>query len=362
MCVVCQAPIQTEQLEAFGNQFLNILNHASAAFMISVGHRTGLFETMRHLPRATSQEIAEAAELNERYVREWLGAMTAAGIVQCDEQGKRFSLPSAHRALLSREPGTDNLAPLTQYFSLFGRVEDQIVECFRRGGGVPYEAYGRFHEVMMEESDQSVVGALFDHILPLIPGIVDRLEAGIRVLDVGCGRGSAIQRMAEAFPASTFTGYDLSAEAIAFGRERARAAGLNNLKFEVRDLSDFDQTAPVAAYDWITAFDAVHDQARPDRMLAGVRRALRPDGVFLMQDIGASSNVAENRDHPVGTLLYTISCMHCMSVSLAQGGLGVGAMWGEQQTREFLHQAGFASVERHILSHDVQNYFYVVRP
>jgi hypothetical protein len=106
----------------------------------------------------------------------------------------------------------------------------------------------------------------------------------------------------------------------------------------------------------------VHDQARPDRVLAGVRRALRSDGVFLMQDIGASSNVAENRDHLVGTLLYTISCMHCMSVSLAQGGLGVGAVWGEQQTREFLRQAGFASVERHTLPHDVQNYFYVVRP
>jgi hypothetical protein len=140
MCVVCQAPIQTEQLEAFSHQFLDILNHASAAFMISVGHRTGLFEAMRHLPASTSQEIAQAAELNERYVREWLGAMTAAGIVHCDDRGERYELPAAHRALLSREPGTDNLAPLTQYFGMFGRVEDRIVECFRRGGGVPYEA------------------------------------------------------------------------------------------------------------------------------------------------------------------------------------------------------------------------------
>ena len=127
-----------------------------------------------HRAASTSQEIAEAAALNERYVREWLGAMTAAGIVHCDDRGERYELPAAHRALLSREPGTDNLAPLTQYFSMFGRVEDRIVECFRRGGGVPYEAYDRFHEVMMDESDQSVVGALFDHILPLIPGIEGR--------------------------------------------------------------------------------------------------------------------------------------------------------------------------------------------
>jgi SAM-dependent methyltransferase len=362
MCVICQAPIATAELEAFGSRFLELLNHASAALMISVGHRVGLFEAMRCPGAATRQEISDRAGLNERYVREWLGAMTSAGIVRCDIRGERFELPAAHRALLTGEPGADNLAPLSQYFSVLGQVEDRIVECFRQGGGVPYEAYGRFHDVMMEDSDQSVVRALTDQILPLIPGIMDRLRAGIRVLDVGCGRGSALHRLAGEFPASTFLGCDLSAEAISFARGRAREAGLGNLEYEVRDLSDFDQTAPVAAYDLITAFDAVHDQARPDRLLAGVRRALGVDGVFLMQDIGASSNVAENRDHPVGTLLYTISCMHCMSVSLAQGGLGVGAMWGEQQTREFLRLAGFGTVERHTLAHDLQNYYYVVRP
>jgi cyclopropane fatty-acyl-phospholipid synthase-like methyltransferase len=188
------------------------------------------------------------------------------------------------------------------------------------------------------------------------------LHNGIDVLDVGCGRGKALLAMAKKFPNSRFTGWDLSAEATRDAANEANALGITNVIFEVRDLSDFDKSAPPAAFDLITAFDAIHDQARPDHVLAGIRRALRPDGVFLMQDIGASSNVAENRDHLIGTLLYSLSCTHCMTVSLAQGGLGVGAMWGETMTREFLTNAGFGNVERHTLPHDIQNYYYLVKP
>ncbi len=165
--------------------------------------------------------------------------------------------------------------------------------------------------------------------------------------------------MAQAFPASEFVGYELSEEAVSYGRDKAKEAGLNNVTFEVRDLTTFDEDAPEDAFDLITAFDAIHDQARPDHVLAGTRRALKPTGTFLMQDIGASSNVAENREHPIGPLLYSISCMHCMTVSLAQGGMGVGAMWGEQMTKEFLKDAGFCQVKRHILEHDIQNYYYI---
>ena len=167
--------------------------------------------------------------------------------------------------------------------------------------------------------------------------------------------------MAQAFPESRFTGYDLSSEAIAYAQARARELGLRNVRFVARDLTDFDQTAETAAFDFVTAFDAIHDQARPDRVLAGIRRTLAPGGTFLMQDIGASSNVHENRDHPIGTLLYGISCSHCMTVSLAQGGLGVGAVWGEQLTREFLAHAGFTRIEKRTLPHDIQNYYYIVR-
>lgn len=158
---------------------------------------------------------------------------------------------------------------------------------------------------------------LFEHLLPLDPQIGDQLEAGIEVLDVGCGRGRALLAMAERFPHSRFTGLDLSGAAIDWARARARERGLGNIRFQQQDLTSFDLDAPSEAFDMITAFDAIHDQARPDRVLAGIRRALRPGGLFFMQDIGASSNVAENLDHPLGPLLYYLSCSHCMTVSLA---------------------------------------------
>jgi ubiquinone/menaquinone biosynthesis C-methylase UbiE len=328
--------------------------------MISLGYRAGLFETMKNqLQAATSTDIAHAAGLHERYVREWLGAMVTGEIVDVDETGTYFHLPASRAAMLTEGGEGECLAHLTQYIPLMGSVEDRILYCFKHGGGVPYDMYPRFHEVMATDSGQTVVACLLDHILPLVPGLTMSLKHGIRVLDIGCGRGNALRLLAQTFPQSTFVGFDLSEAAIGYAREQVKRAGLENITFEVRDLSTFDTEAAQSAFDLITAFDAIHDQARPDKVLAGIRRALKPKGTFLMQDIGASSNIAENRDHPIGPLLYTISCMHCMTVSLAQGGLGVGAMWGEQMTREFLANAGFGKVERHTLDHDIQNYYYL---
>jgi ubiquinone/menaquinone biosynthesis C-methylase UbiE len=214
---------------------------------------------------------------------------------------------------------------------------------------------------MAEDSGQSVLSSLESHILPLVPGLADRLAGGIQVLDVGCGRGRILHRLAALYPHSRFLGMDLSAEAIASAREEAARAGLHNITFVAADLSDFDVSAESEAFDLITTFDAVHDQAQPLRVLRGIRRALKPEGVYLMQDIRAASDVHDNIGHPIGTFLYTISCMHCMTVSLAQGGEGVGAVWGEEMTRAYLQRAGFRSIETHQLAHDIQNNWYVVR-
>ena len=311
-------------------------------------------------PPLTSAALAQRAGLVERYVREWLGALVVARVVEFDPEGETYQLPPEHAALLT-DRGAANLAVFAQYIPLLGTVEDEIVRCFHEGGGVPYARYGRFHEVMAEDSGQTVLPALFDHILPLAPGLTGRLESGIAVLDVGCGRGRALMLMAERYPKSRFTGYDLSADAVAWARERARQLGLDNVSFEARDLTDFDRSAEAAAFDFVTTFDAVHDQARPLSVLQGIFRTLRPGGVYLMQDIHASSHVNHNCEHPLGTLLYTISCMHCMSVSLAQGGEGLGAMWGREQAEELLRRSGFRSISVHQLAHDVQNDYYVMR-
>lgn len=136
---------------------------------------------------------------------------------------------------------------------------------------------------------------------------------------------------------------------------------MTNVDFKVTDASDLDQKIEPTSFDFVTTFDAVHDQARPASVLKGIHRALKPRGLYLMQDIRGSSDVRKNVGHPIGTFLYTVSCMHCMTVSLAQGGEGLGTLWGEEKTREYLERAGFSSVEKHELAHDIQNNWYVTR-
>ncbi len=344
--------------ERFADHMTTVLNHAALGLMTSVGHRTGLFDVMRDAAPSTSGELAEQAGLDERYVREWLGAMTTAGVVEYEPGADRYRLPAEHAAALTRAARPGNLATTFQWIPLLGSVEDEIVRCFEQGGGVPYASYGRFHAVMAEESDQTVVAGLLEHILPLVPGLVERLGKGIDVLDVGCGSGRALQLLARRFPKSRFAGVDASERAVEIAREETEAEGLANLRFEVRDAAALE-TAD--AFDLVLAFDAIHDQARPAEVLAGIAAALRPDGVFLMQEIGGSSDVQQDAAHPLATFLYTVSCLHCMTVSLASGGAGLGAMWGERTARRMLAEAGFGQVEVQALPHDPINRYYVSR-
>jgi len=343
--------------EAFAERMIGVLNDGAIAIMTSIGHRTGLFDAMAGMPPSTSHQIARAASLNERYVREWLAAMVVGRIVEHDPEKKTYRLPPEHAAFLTRAASPDNLAVTARFIPLMGSVEDGIVERFERGGGLPYSSFPRFHEVMAEDSGQTVVAALTDHILPLVPGLTERLEGGIDVMDVGCGSGRALNLMARTFPSSRFVGYDFSEEAIACARAEAEERGTANLRFEVKDAAALDEKE---RYDLITTFDAIHDQAMPGAVLNGIADALRGDGVYLMQDIAGSSHLHNNMDHPVGPLLYTISTMHCMTVSLAQGGEGLGTMWGEEKAREMLKEAGFKEVEVKRLPHDFQNCYFIV--
>jgi len=344
----------------FDEWFINALNGGTLMLMISIGHRTGLFDVMAGLEWTNSVELAKEADLNERYVREWLGAMATGGIVEVDADD-RYRLPEDHAQFITRSSAQENMATFAQYISVLGSVEDDIVECFKKGGGVSYEKFPRFHEVMAEESGLTILEALEDHILPLIPGLTDKLRAGKSVLDVGCGRGKAILKMAKLFPKSTFKGLDLSEEAISWARQEAAKRGLQNVEFEVRDASDFDDTAEPQYYDFVTTFDAIHDQAKPLAVLKGIRKTLKPGGTYLMQDIHSTSHVHKDIEHPMAPTLYTISCMHCMTVSLAQGGDGLGAMWGREKARELLREAGFKDIKIHQLEHDIQNDYYVMK-
>ncbi|GAB4358594.1 MAG: class I SAM-dependent methyltransferase [Kiloniellaceae bacterium] len=344
--------------EAFAGRMAETVNAAAVTVMVSVGHRTGLFDTLADLPPGTSAEIAAAAELSERYVREWLAVMVTGGIVRYDVRRKTYHLPAEHAACLTRGAPLGNFAVAANAIPVVAAVHDRIVECFETGEGTRYEDYPCFHQMMAEDSGQTVVAQLFDLVLPLAPELPGRLAEGIEVLDAGCGSGRALLAMAERFPNSRFTGYDLCADAIATAQQAAKAAGLANIRFEQRDLTGFDEAA---RYDLVTSFDAVHDQKDPQGLLNSLHRALKPGGVYLMQDIGGSAQLENNIDFPMAAFLYTASCMHCMPVSLGQGGAGLGTMWGWETAEAMLQQAGFAKPERTTFEHDPLNVWFVSR-
>jgi len=359
----------TKSSEDFATNLTDILNGGTLSLMISIGHKTHLFDTMSKLYEqqqfATSAEITRAANLNERYVREWLGAMVAGRIVDYDESTDSYSLPQEHAALLTRAAGIDNFAMFFQYISLMGIVEDKIVECFYKGGGVPYSEYPKFQELQAEETSRIFDARLVDQILSLSNGLKHRLEKGIDVLDVGCGRGHAINVMAKAFPRSRFVGYDISNEGIKAANDEATKMELSNVRFEVKDLSLMNDSEQ---YDLITAFDTIHDQARPTKVLRAIYNALRTNGsneissIFLMQDIAASSYVNENISNPLAPTLYTISTMHCMTVSLASNGEGLGAVWGRQKAEQKLREAGFCrEIDVREIEGDILNYYYITK-
>ncbi len=342
--------------EEFAGRLVGILNDACVAVMTSIGHQTGLFDTLSRIGASTSAELATASGLNERYVREWLGAMTTARFVVHDSTRSTYLLPPEHAASLTPDAGPENLARMMQFVTMLAEVEQPIIECFRQGGGLPYSAYPRFHQLMAEDSAGVVDAALVDGILPLVDGVTDRLRAGIDVADIGCGSGHAINVLAQTFPASRFTGLDFSDEAIESARAEAGALGLTNAQFVVHDVATPGEGV---AYDLVTAFDAIHDQAHPAAVLTNIHDLLRPGGVFLLVDIKASSDVNDNIDLPWGTFLYTASTMHCMSVSLGLDGDGLGTAWGEQLALRMLADAGFGDVAVKEIETDPFNSYYV---
>jgi len=351
-------PFDQAEAAAFAERIGGVLDSGAVAFMLSVGHRLGLFDVLHRMPPATSAEIAGRAELAERYVREWLAVMVTARIVAYDPDAGLYTLPPEHAACLTRGAPLGNLALYGQHIAIMGAVQERVLACFESGEGTSYGDYPCFHQVMAEDSGQTVASQLCDVILPLGEGLTECLEAGADVLDAGCGRGGALLALAARFPESRFVGYDLCADAIAYAAQAARAAGLANLRFEARDLTGYDERT---RFDIVTSFDAVHDQKDPECLIRSLHGALKPGGAYLMQDIGGSARLENNLDFPMASLLYAISCVHCTPISLGQGGAGLGTMWGWETAEAMLRRAGFAAVERHVLPHDPMNVWFVAR-
>jgi len=353
----------------FQDKMVEILNYGSLNLVIGLGYRAGLFDIMdaRNRP-CTVEEICAAAGLNTRYVQEWLGVMVCGNIVELvrDDDGQpRFLLPKAHGDVLARRAGSGNLGVYTQEIPLLTACAmEPVFQGFLTGEGIPYEQYPDFHDFMAQLGDAKHRQVLVDTFLPSVDDgrVVQALHRGIHVCDLGCAQGVATLLMAQAFPASRFTGIDISAEALDTARADACKIGLTNVCFEQRDAAELHYPNDLSArFDYITAFDAIHDQTRPLDALRGIREIVKDDGAFSMIDIAAESDIDGNRNHPMGAFLYTVSLMHCMPVGLVDGGAGLGMMWGRQLAERMLGQAGFGRVSVTEIPNDPFNLHFFCR-
>ena len=344
-------------VQAFAEQVFGHYTGGMLTYMIDLGHRTGLFERLADGP-ATSEELAARGGVFERYVREWLSALATAGIVTYDPDSARFALPPEHAACLTGS-GAMNLAPQSQITTLLARYVEGVADAFRDGGGIPFTAYRPDFTEVMDGLSRGVLGDLLvADMLPRVDGLVDRLTEGTTVADVGCGTGHSTNLMAQAFPTSRFVGYDLAPDALEHARAEATAWGLDNVTFEVHDARELPLDP---GFGVVFAFDTIHDLVDPAGVLERINAALTPGGTFVMYDVAASSDLGENLEHPLGPFIYSVSTLHCMTVSLSEGGAGLGTGWGTQRAQAMLAEAGFIGVETHDLPDDPLNCLHVGR-
>jgi SAM-dependent methyltransferase len=292
--------------------------------------------------------------------------MVSGGIVlisRDDDGDDLFHLPKEHGDVLTRRAGSNNLGVYTQEIPLLTQCAmEGVVNGFSTGKGIAYDHYPRFQQFMTELANAKHREVLVDFFLPSVDDgkLIDHLSQGIHVCDLGCGEGVAAILMAEAFPESKFTGIDISEDVLDTGRANAGAKGLRNIQFINQDAATLkDSTVMQDAFDYITAFDAIHDQSRPLEALKSIHAMLKPGGLFSMVDIAAKSSIQGNMDHPMGPFLYTVSLMHCMPVGLVDNGEGLGMMWGEETAVDMLSRAGFARVEVLEIPQDSFNLHYL---
>jgi SAM-dependent methyltransferase len=353
------ATLDPARQEAFIGKVLHDTSATMTTFLAVIGDRLGLFKDLAGYGPATASELAERTDLHERYVREWLGGMAAAGYVTYDAATGQFTLPPEHAAALAQEGGPFFFGGVYQMLPALTGVLDRVTDAFQQGGGVPQSQYGE----QLWDGLERFSGGWFENLLvpqwiPAMPDVAAHLERGADVADVGCGRGRALIKLAQAFPRSRYVGYDMFGPTIARARENARAAGVDGrVRFEERDVS---RGLP-AEFDVIATFDVVHDAVDPPGLLTAIRRALRPNGVYVCLDINCSDKLEENAG-PLGAMFHGFSVLYCMTTSLANGGEGLGTVgFHEPKVRELCAAAGFSSV-RPVPLENPFNKLYEVKP
>ena len=332
---------------------------ALAVALAYVGDRLGIFKAMADGAPRTSPQLAASTGLNERYLREWAATMAAAGYLDYHARDETFRLNPAQALVLAHEDNTFFMGGGFQYAVACFRQLPKLVDSFQHGGGVPFSDFGgdivEAIERMFRAGYETWVAPEW---IPAVPDIHQRLRDGGEAAEVGCGAGQCLIPVATAYPNSRFFGYDVDQLSIGRAREKAVRAGIANRvaceRIAAEDLPFADR------FDLVMAFNCIHDMAQPRSALAAIRRIVKPTGAFLWSEAQAGDRLEENLT-PQGRTMYAASTMHCMTVSLAQGGEGLGVVIGEAKARRLAHEAGFTRFERLAVKNPVHQIFVLRR-
>ena len=335
--------VDQTKLEAFLSQVFGDLAACYGGVMVSLGDRLGLYQTLNGAGPLTAVEVAERSDCAERYVLEWLNSQATAGYLDYDPQAATYELPPEHAAVLADPDSPILLTPAFNVPAAMWHGEERAIRAFRTGEGVPWGAHherlfcgiGAFYR-------NAYAGTLVPQWLPAMDGVVERLEAGAKVADVGCGHGHSTVLMAQAFPRSRFHGYDTHAESIAAARTHAAEAGVaDRVTFSVANATGY----PEDGFDLICFFDARHDMGNPVGVARHARAALADGGTVMIVEPYAADTVEENAG-PIGRLYYSASTMLCTAAALSDGGHALGAQAGEARLAEVFAEAGFGHWRR----------------
>lgn len=330
-----------------------------ASLMTHLGFRLGLFDALRGRGVVSVDALAQRTSLHRRWVLEWLRQQTAAGLLEYVDE-EHFRLSDEVAGLLLDDTSTTYVGWLF-HPPIGGDGLERLSEAFRTGLGMTWDDHGASGAHMVASSTNAQHRLLATHVLPLLEGVVERLTRGGTAIDVGCGSGVAIAELARAFPRSTFVGIDPSPTALADARARVARAGLSNVEFE---LGTAEELPDAARFDFAMVLDCMHDMTHPQEAMTAIRRAVKPDGVWLVKDIRCEDTLKENLEHPMGALLYGISIAFCMSSSMSKpGGAGLGTLgFTAARAQEMGASAGFSRFRVLEYEDDPLNAFFELRP
>ena len=357
------ATLDPEKLDNFAQMVAGSAQQGMNCALSLVGDQLGLYAALRDIAPASSQELADKTGLAERWVREWLRQQACARQIEYEAADDRFSLSPEAIAVLVDDDHSANLAGLFQSVVALYETVDELPESFRTGIGQSYEAKGEACACGVERmSRQFQRRQLVPNLLPMLDGVVERLESGVRVADVGCGGATSTLAMAEAFPKSEFVGYDTSRVAIKRAHQALVESGLTNV--EILDAAH-KPLPEDGSFEFITTFDVIHDSTHPAELIDAIRASLTEDGTWLCADIKGKSTFAENlTDNPIAPLAYCFSVLVCMSAALSvPGGAGLGTLgFHAEKAREMTAERGFSRFRQIDYEGDIFNAYYEIRP